>query len=395
MQKRGRSINMRIAAFCFAVLFAAMLLIPSIFAMLGREIQTENGAENSGQKNTEAIVDTDGRTSASGEETENIKNADASGTEISEKNEGITAQKHPLADDLKLDIVRQTVDDEVITVMLPTENGEKICTEMTLSNFLYGALLGEMPAGFDMEALRACAVAARSYVLYVKNQQYRRDGHEGADICGDYAHCMAYLSYEEACDMWSEEQACTALEKMKEAVDSTAGTVLTYDGEVCNAMFHSMSWKYTESASNLWNCNMPYLTSVETPETADLKGLSSEVRCSADKALKKLRLAGIEAEKKDLQNAVLIYNSSGRVDKVSFAANDITGMEIQRMFSLRSTEFSFSYDAERQEVVFSVLGFGHGVGMSQYGAELMAEEGQSWQSIVLHYYPGAALETFS
>ena len=107
---------MRIAAFCFAVLFAAMLLIPSIFAMLGREIQTENGAENTGQKNTEAIVDTDGRTSATGEETENIKNADASGTEISEKNEGITAQKHPLADDLKLDIVRQTVDDEVITV---------------------------------------------------------------------------------------------------------------------------------------------------------------------------------------------------------------------------------------------------------------------------------------
>ena len=387
---------MRIAAFCFAVLFAAMLLIPSIFAMLGREIQTENSAGASGQENTGAIVDTDGHTFASGEETdENIESSDASEKEISEKNEGIAAQKHPLTDDLKLNTVRQTVDDEMITVMLSSGDGEKKCTEMTLSNFLYGALLGEMPSGFDLEALRACAVAARSYVLYVKNQQYRRDGHGGADICGDYAHCMAYLSYEEACDMWSEEQASAALKKMKEAVDSTAGTVLTYEGEVCNAMFHSMTWKCTESASNLWNCNMPYLTSVETPETTDLKGLSSEVRCSADNALKKLRLAGIDAEKRDLQNAVLIYNSSGRVDKVSFAANDITGMEIQQLFSLRSTEFSFSYDAEKEEVVFSVLGFGHGVGMSQYGAELMAGKGQSWQSIVLHYYPGAVLETFS
>ena len=389
---------MRIAAFCFAVLFAAMLLIPSIFAMLGRETPSERSADETRVESTDVPEDRKGQASISGvndafdgEQTV----APETETSMDKADEELSVQAHQSADGPSDSSERRTVDDETLTVMLLSENGEEICTDMKLSAFLYGALLGEMPSSFEPEALRACAVAARSYVLYVKDQKYRRDGHKGADICGDYRHCMAYLSYEDACELWGEVQAGAALEKMKEAVDSTAGMVLTYGGQVCNAMFHSMSWKCTESASNLWTCDMPYLSSVDTPETTALKGMASEVRCSVESALQKLRSVGVNASSKDLKNAVPVYNSSGRVDKVRFASGEATGTQIQQLFSLRSTEFSLTYDADTQEIVFSVLGFGHGIGMSQYGAELMAQEGERWQSIVLHYYPGAILELFS
>lgn len=259
--------------------------------------------------------------------------------------------------------------------------------DMELEDYLVGVVAAEMPASFPEEALKAQAVAARSYALYCAET----DKHGEADLCADPGCCQAWRSREELEESWGENYA-ENLERIRRAVEATAGELLLYEGEPILAAFHSSSAGATEDCGAVWNPR-PYLVSVDSPETAgDVPGYLSSLRCAPidfrDVVLSAYPEADFSGREEDWIGA-LQRDESGRVASVELGGIPIPGTELRRLFSLRSTAFSLVY--EDGIFLFSVTGYGHGVGMSQYGAMVMARDGADYRQILAHYYPGTVL----
>ncbi|MGM9614229.1 MAG: SpoIID/LytB domain-containing protein [Oscillospiraceae bacterium] len=252
-----------------------------------------------------------------------------------------------------------------IRVLMP--DGE--VQAMTLAEYLPGAVAAEMPVSFGEEALKAQAVAARSYVLATHS-------HDNADICTDSACCLA----------WHEPDADEA--PAEAAVRATDGQVVTYNGRIVQAVFHASSYGATEDAAAVWSAQ-PYLVSVSSPETADnVPGLLSEAVFSPDELREKLGLTP-EGEP-DTWLIGTVTDEAGRVAFLRIGGQALSGTFVRSALGLRSTDFDVSYDGA--DFVFSVAGHGHGVGMSQYGAKLLAAQGLSYAEILAHYYPGTVLD---
>ena len=259
--------------------------------------------------------------------------------------------------------------------------------DMELEDYLVGVVAAEMPASFPEEALKAQAVAARSYALYCAET----DKHGEADLCADPGCCQAWRSREELEESWGENYA-ENLERIRRAVEATAGELLLYEGEPILAAFHSSSAGATEDCGAVWNPR-PYLVSVDSPETAgDVPGYLSSLRCAPidfrDVVLSAYPEADFSGREEDWIGA-LQRDESGRVASLELGGVRIPGTELRRLFSLRSTAFSLVY--EEGMFVFLVTGSGHGVGMSQYGAMVMARDGADYRQILAHYYPGTVL----
>lgn len=261
--------------------------------------------------------------------------------------------------------------------------------ETTLSDYLPGVLAGEMPAGFGDEALKAQAVAARTYILY--KRLHGCHTHPEAVVCDAAECCKAWLSQEALQQRWAEDYTQN-MEKMCAAVSETDGLYLSYAGEPIQAVFHSSSAGKTESSANLWKA-LPYLVSVESPETQeDVPNFVTEVEVSAEAlkaAVSSVHPAADFSGEADTWLGGVYYNETGRVTYASLGGAVLSGAELREMFSLRST--CFTLKATEAGFVFCVTGYGHGVGMSQYGAKVMAENGAGFQEILLHYYPGTQL----
>ena len=262
---------------------------------------------------------------------------------------------------------------------------EGVVKTMTLDNYIMGVLYGEVPDTYHAEALKAQAVAARSYTMY---RIYNNISHtNGADICTDYTHCQA----------WTEaENGGSYPESIVSAVQETHNMVAMYDGMCINALYFSNSGGYTESIENVWGgAPYPYLVSVESPGEAGnydfcsvkyftpdnfvaaITAYSSEIECSADDA------AG---------NVTHIQRSeSGRIISAEIGGKTFTGQQIRAMFGTLSSNLHF----EKQPggaVAVVAIGYGHGVGMSQCGAEAMAQSGSNYETILKHYYTGINIE---
>lgn len=264
-----------------------------------------------------------------------------------------------------------------------------IVQEMTMAEYLPLALAGEMPASFEEEALKAQAVALRTYVLYYSDS--RKDGHPDADICDDSACCAAAMTEAAMREKWGEGYD-ECLEKLRAAVSETDGQYLTYSGETALTVFHSSSEGATEDGGNIWN-DLPYLRSVETPETEQsVTNLHSTVEVDAAE-FKATILAtcpdAVLGEDPAQWIGETILNSSGRVGSISIGGLSVSGTAVRNMFSLRSSNFKLSYSDG--VFVFDVSGYGHGVGMSQYGANILASQGEDYSAILAHYYPGTEL----
>lgn len=263
--------------------------------------------------------------------------------------------------------------------------------ETTLGDYLPGVLAGEMPAAFGAEALKAQAVAARTYILY--KQQHGCRTHPEAVVCDDASCCKAWMPREALQERWGEDYIQN-LEKMCCAVSDTDGLYLSYAGEPIQAVFHSSSAGKTESSGNLWKA-LPYLVSVESPETQeDVPNFVTEVEVSPEAlkaAVSSVHPAADFSGEADTWLGGVYYNETGRVTYASLGGAAVSGTELREMFSLRSTCFTLS--ATETGFVFCVTGYGHGVGMSQYGAKVMAENGADFREILLHYYPGTQLST--
>ena len=263
--------------------------------------------------------------------------------------------------------------------------------EIPLDEYIYGTVSAEMPANFEIEALKAQAVVSRTYTLY-QIINGNKD-HNGAEVCDDSNCCQAWISKDERLEKWDEDERENNWEKIVKAVDETAGMIITYDNQPINAFFHSNSGGTTEVVSNVWGGkDLPYLQSVETAGETDYSQYSSEVKLSKDELIEKLKEkhSDIKIDWKDKDCIKIVeYTDSKRVKIIKFGNIEIAGTEAITLLVLKSTNFSFKID--KDNVIFSVVGYGHGVGMSQTGADSMAKQGSNYEEIVKHFYTGVEI----
>ena len=258
--------------------------------------------------------------------------------------------------------------------------------ELPIDEYLYGVVSSEMPVKYDIEALKAQAVVARTYTIY--QITHSKGKHNNADICDNYACCQAWISKEDRFAKWEATEAENNWQKILNAVDSTAGKVITYNGNVIDAFFHSNSGGTTETASNVWGGqNFPYLQSVETSGEDNYSEYNSEFELSKDELINKIREKHPEIEinfdEKD-SIRILEFTESGRVKTIKIGNVEIAGTELRTLLGLKSTNFNF--EIRDNSVIFFVKGYGHGVGMSQTGADSLAKQGLNYEDIIKHFY---------
>ena len=243
-----------------------------------------------------------------------------------------------------------------------------------------------MPANFEIEALKAQAVVARTYTIY--QTMYNSSKHTDADICDNYACCQAWISKEERMAKWGQDEAEGNWNKIVEAVNSTTGKIVAYNGKPINAFFHANSGGMTESSLNIWGgIDYPYLKSVETSGEDGYNQYSSEVVLSKEELINKMKEKYSDFEidfNTEECIKILELTSSNRVKTIKIGNKEIAGTEARSIFGLKSTNFTFEINGEN--IKFSVKGYGHGVGMSQTGADSMAKTGANYEEIIKHFY---------
>ncbi|MDL2225065.1 stage II sporulation protein D [Eubacteriales bacterium OttesenSCG-928-M02] len=275
------------------------------------------------------------------------------------------------------------------TMVMLYHHSEKQVEEMDFETYLLGVVAAEMPVSYEMEALKAQAVAARTYALM--KMESGGCGREGAHVCTDYAHCQAYNTLAERQKKWGksfdENEG-----RLKEAVESTAGEVLTYEGKPIAAFFHAIAGGQTEDVQNVWGGNLPYLKSVESMGEEEATRYNRTVAYTYKEYTDILKAVNKNVAISDVQKSIgaIQRTDSGRVDTIALGGVSFKGTEIRTLFSLDSANFTIS--ATDGKVYFTTLGYGHGVGMSQVGANAMAKDGKNYQEILLHYYSGVSLE---
>lgn len=264
--------------------------------------------------------------------------------------------------------------------------------EIKIDEYLYGVVSSEMPASFEIEALKAQAVAARTYTIYKINNNDKKHGE--ADICDNSACCQAWISKEDRLQKWNEQSRNEYWAKIVEAVDSTKGKIITYNEKPINAFFHANSGGATEAPVNVWGgSNYPYLQTVATLGEDAYTQYSSEVTVTKEefknKIIEKHADLDIDFSKAD-SIKITEYTEGNRVKNLKVGNLNLSGVEIRNIFGLRSANFKI--DIQENNIKFAVIGYGHGVGMSQTGADSLAKQGKKYDEIIKHYYTGVEIK---
>ncbi len=259
---------------------------------------------------------------------------------------------------------------------------------MPLEEYLVGVVAAEMPASFELEALKAQAVAARTYTVY-KSLHGGCLAHKGADICTDSSHCQAYLTAEKMASRWNDDMN-KYLNKIIEAVLSTRGEMIYYEDEQIQVFYHASSGGRTENSENVYSKALPYLVSVKSEGEENSSNYYGTVTVTADEFKSRMRAfsPGISFKNLSLVGKITRYDS-GRVNTIQIGSETFTGREIRGVFSLNSANFRVDVSGG---VTFSTVGFGHGVGLSQTGANAMAKQGSDYIDILTHYFSGVTVK---
>lgn len=258
--------------------------------------------------------------------------------------------------------------------------------ELKLDEYLYGVVSAEMPASFEEEALKAQAVVARTYTLYKIINNSKK--HKNADICDDSTCCQAWISKEDRLARWDEEDREDFWNKIVKAVNTTQGKIITYENKPINAFFHSNSGGATEAPINVWGgSGYPYLKSVTTAGEDAYSQYSSNVTVTQTQFIEKIKKVHsdfeIDFDKKDCIE-IKEYTEGNRVKTIKVGNLSLSGVEIRTLFGLRSANFKI--EMEGKNITFEVTGYGHGVGMSQTGADSLAKQGKNYKEIIHHFY---------
>ncbi|MEW8976975.1 MAG: stage II sporulation protein D [Symbiobacterium sp.] len=284
-----------------------------------------------------------------------------------------------------------------VSVYFPDRDAVEV---MPLGEYLKGVVAAEMPAHFSMEALKAQFVVARTYTV----RRMRQFGGSGgcplqpeADVCADYRTSQAYMTREQLAERYGPAQAEEFWSRLSVAQAETEGEVLTYQGEVIDALYHAVSGRMTESAGDYFDTDLPYLVPVDDTWGADAPRLVEQRRFTPEDFAQALAPAGGDpvlavtaAARAGLSPVqVTARTAGGRVKEVAIGNLTMTGREFRERLGLRSTDFRVFW--QDGHVVVETFGDGHGVGMSQYGAEGMARAGKTYREILTHYYTGVSL----
>ena len=262
--------------------------------------------------------------------------------------------------------------------------------EIALSDYLEGVVAAEMPALFPEEALKAQAVAARTYTMK-KLASAPASEHNGAAVCDNPAHCKAYKPISTFASQWNDEsENYTA--KIKRAVAETDGEIILYNGEPISAVFHSTSSGMTENAKDVWGGDAPYLVSVksfgdeESPRFEEEKSFSCDEFCEL--FLKKYPTAKFDENPENWVSKIS-RTEAGGIKEISIGEVAVKGSDLRTIYGLNSTNFTLLYNDGQMN--FKTKGYGHGVGMSQYGARALALSGKTYEEILKTYYTGVEL----
>lgn len=272
--------------------------------------------------------------------------------------------------------------------LLHTSTGE--VEQVKIDDYLCNVVSAEMPADFDNKALEAQAIVARTYTVFkILNKK-----HSNADICDSSTCCQAWISKEDRLSRWTEDKRESNWEKISKAVKNTTGKIITYNNQPINAFFHSNSGGITEIPVNVWGgTGYPYLQSVQTSGEEGYTQYASEIEFSEEELTNKLKekYSDISIDfSNDDEIKILEYTESKRVKTVKFGNHQISGVEARTILGLKSTNFEISKN--NGKIKFSVKGYGHGVGMSQTGADAMAKQGSSAEEIIKHFYTGVEIK---
>ena len=254
--------------------------------------------------------------------------------------------------------------------------------EMSLEAYVLCVVLGEMPAEFDIEALKAQAVVARTYTCKKMNNPK----HDNADVCTDSGCCQAYM--DETVYLLSGGSDKN-FKKIRSAVESTAGEVLKYDGELIEATYFSCSGGKTEDAAAVWGADIPYLQAVDSPGEEKATHFTDTVRFSVKEFSNRLGQSFSGNPGKWIEH--ISYTEGSGVSSIVLQGTTYSGTQIRQKLGLRSTAFVMTITGDT--VTITTKGFGHRVGMSQYGAEAMAVQGSDYRQILAHYYTDTTLST--
>ncbi len=262
--------------------------------------------------------------------------------------------------------------------------------EVDLDYYIACVVSSEMPVNFELEALKAQAVVARTYTIY-KLMGNRK--HENADICDQSTCCQAWISEENRKAKWKEEERNNNWNKILIAVNSTIGKIICYDGKPINAFFHSNSGGKTEEPTYVWGGSYPYLQTVETFGEENYSQYSSEVFLTKEELIEK-----IKAEHEDFEInfdeeepiKILKRNDSNRVVEMKFGNLNLSGVEVRKLLGLKSANFTLEF-VNGDKLKFKVIGYGHGVGLSQTGSDYLAKQGLNYENIIKHFYKGVEI----
>ena len=262
-----------------------------------------------------------------------------------------------------------------------------------LDQYLWRVVAAEMPASFELEALKAQAAAARTYTLSKLGRTVEK--HPDADVCTDITCCQAYIDPDQAAANWGDNGAAYTA-KITSAVSETDGMAVLYDGQPIQAVFFSSAAGRTVDAVEVWGNSVPYLTGVDSPEGEEVPNYHSTVTFTLEEFKSKLLAQYPDADLSGdpagwFQNTV--PNSAGGVEQVDVGGVTVSGGALRTLLGLRST--SFTVTADSQGVTFSVTGYGHGVGMSQYGANALAKQGKTYDEILKWYYTGVEVAPYT
>lgn len=282
----------------------------------------------------------------------------------------------PVADAQSREVIGISSDGgEYITVM-SSSSGETSKIEMR--EYLIGCVAAEMPAQYHPEALKAQAAASYTYA-----RRTMQTGDETADITDDTGKHQGYLNKEQRKELWGSSFEANE-SKVGASVDAVYGNVITYDGEVALTVYHSVSAGATQSADELWGSDINYLQSVASPGDKLSPDYAQKVTFTESELAD---LLGVDTDESGIGEVE--YTEGGYVSRIEICGENLSGADVREKLSLRSNCFDAVYDDG--EYTFEVRGHGHGVGMSQYGADYMARQGSSWQEIIGHYYPGTVI----
>ncbi len=302
-----------------------------------------------------------------------------------------TPQKAKSTNELKVEIVSESDiqnaadNEDTITVFI---SADEKSTPLSTFEYVCGSVAAEMPVTYSDEALKAQAVACLTNALRMK----KSGGVNGADITDNSALHQGYMSNDVRREKWGDNYEKYE-QKLEKAVKAVEGKALYYKGELCIAAFSALSSGTTESAENAWGENVPYLVSVPSKCDRLSPYYSTAVTYDAARFSECAKALGSDFnEPQQLSDAVKILEISdaGTVLKAEICGEEYTGAQIREAFALKSP--CFSVQCGEKSVTFVVSGYGHGVGMSQYGADYMAKQGRTYEEILTHYYKGAKVK---